>query len=181
MNQSPLRLEHYSLKRILVEPAADDAKPAAVGSYADVGEAMLAAELNHSPPEDDGPEGRHSVSMKLELTPKESRVFPYRIEIHIVGIFDGHDLPADRRDGLVAANGATLLYGAARDMVLTLTMRTFLGAVLLPTVAFNSFGEHVQNAKKARQEKGPPTRVAAGVQAAEADTTPENRQHSRGA
>lgn len=58
----------------------------------------------------------------------------YRGHLTVMGFFDVHpDFAEDKRLDLVRTNGGSLLLGAIREMVLTLTSRSARGPFELPT------------------------------------------------
>jgi preprotein translocase subunit SecB len=60
-----------------------------------------------------------------------------KIEIEVEGVFEvSADWPEDEIRKLVHANSPGLLYGVARELILSLTSRCKGGAVLLPSVTF---------------------------------------------
>ena len=141
MQQSRLRLEHYNLMHLHLEPVLE-AESAALGSYADFEKATLGSSIQFSPVELPNGESRYSVDLTLTAGPREGHSdFPYRLKIQLLGIFDGRDLPEEKREALVAVNGASMLYGVAREVLLSLTSRSVGGPVMLPTVEFSQFGD----------------------------------------
>lgn len=78
------------------------------------------------------------VSIRLRIPNDEGKKAPYKINIAVTGIFKWLDKSTDRKDrrDLTVVNGATILYGAIREMVLTVTSRSMSGAMLLPSVNF---------------------------------------------
>jgi preprotein translocase subunit SecB len=92
-------------------------------------------------------EMRHTVELKLEAEPNaDTPGFPYKLQITLVGVFDGRQLPEEKREALVAVNGASMLYGVAREILLGLTSRAVQGAVMLPTVEFSQLAEQIKPA-----------------------------------
>lgn len=147
MEKSRLVLEHYNLLRLVLEPAADG-EPVPLGTYPDFGAAKFGSSIQLGNIQLPSGEPRFTVQLRLRAEPKEGGKFPYKLEIELLGVFDGERLSEEKRDALVAVNGASLLYGAAREIVLGLTSRSLMGAVLLPSVTFESFGEQVLAEKK---------------------------------
>jgi preprotein translocase subunit SecB len=144
MQQSRLRLEHYNLMHLHIEPVIDAESPE-LGSYADFAKAAFSSNIQFNPVELPNGESRYTVDLTLVAGPQEGQSnFPYRLKIQLLGIFDGRELPAEKRESLVAANGASMLYGIAREMLLGLTFRSVGGPVMLPTVEFSQFGDTIQ-------------------------------------
>jgi len=79
-----------------------------------------------------------------------AKPFLYHLEIQIQGIVEmTGEMLEDRREQLALVNGFSILYGAAREMLLTITARCAYGAVSLPTL---SFAELVAEAKRRTSE-----------------------------
>jgi preprotein translocase subunit SecB len=64
---------------------------------------------------------------------------PYAGLMRIEGIFKiNKDYPEDKRDSLIRVTGASILYGACREMLANLTARSSHGMISLPSVSFIS-------------------------------------------
>ncbi len=75
--------------------------------------------------------------------------FCYEVELHVIGIVEVHDsIEKGKREVIAAVNGLSLLYGAAREMVLNITARAPHGPFCLPSL---NFAEVLKQAKP-----GPP-------------------------
>ena len=88
-------------------------------------------------------EESHSWALSLDVTfgPSEPPV-PVRYQGHLTvhGHFKIHpDFPADQRESMLLMNGASLLLGAVREMVLTVTSRCAAGELVLATFDARSF------------------------------------------
>ena len=136
MEQSRLRLEHYNLQRVSLQPV-DDVEPTPLGAYANFAHAKLGSKVVTGVMTLANDETRHTIELTLTGGPKEpGAAFPYQFEIGYIGIFDGRELPEAQRDNLVMVNGTSMLYGIARETLLGLTTRSEKGAMLLPSVHF---------------------------------------------
>ncbi|MHB8762952.1 MAG: hypothetical protein ACYDA8_01200 [Deferrisomatales bacterium] len=91
------------------------------------------------------PEVRHDrddallwlVNLRIVLEPSEPGRFPYQIDLLAVGLFLlDPGVPEPERQRLVAINGCSMVYGAAREFLLTVTGRGPWGACQLPTHSF---------------------------------------------
>lgn len=141
MEQSRLRLEHYNLQRIVLEPVPG-AKPSPLGGYANFAHAKLGSKVALGVISFEDGRVRQTIELSLMGEPKEPGAdFPYRFEISYIGIFDGAQLPEEKRDDLVMVNGTSMLYGVARETLMGLTCRCEQGAMLLPSVHFASLAE----------------------------------------
>ena len=79
-----------------------------------------------------------SVEMKVSQKLKDGQNFPYKFDLSLIGLFlckDGFPAPADEEQ-FVRVNGSSMLYGAARELVRSLTSRGPWGELFLPTLSF---------------------------------------------
>jgi hypothetical protein len=75
------------------------------------------------------------------------RPFCYEVEIHVVGIVELNEaVEKDKREIVAAVNGLSLIYGAAREMVMNITARAPHGPYCLPSL---NFAEVLKQAKRA--------------------------------
>lgn len=71
--------------------------------------------------------------------------FYYEIELHVVGVVEvSEKITKDKIEPIAAINGLSMLYGAAREMILNVTARSAHGAFSLPSL---SFAEVLKQAK----------------------------------
>ena len=149
MKPSPIQLLQLTFKRVNVEidPAhAPDQAPNPMTSVfvfdgvsitTEVG--LAEVDLNHE-------RGQlYLVSLQVlidnrrEANEPDCKFSPYRIDIEAAGIVqlvNGADKIGTPHD-LVTVNGASLLWSAIREQLLTLTSRMPAGPVMLPTVHFH--------------------------------------------
>jgi len=79
------------------------------------------------------------LEMCVELKTKPSKPFAYTGKICVVGIIEAHpDIPEDKVQHSVQLAGASLLYGAIREMVLNITSRSAKGVLMMPTLNFQA-------------------------------------------
>ena len=79
-----------------------------------------------------------SVEMNVTQTLKEGCNFPYKFNLALIGFFvckDGFPTPA-AEEQFVRVNGSSMLYGASRELVRSLTSRGPWGELFLPTLSF---------------------------------------------
>jgi preprotein translocase subunit SecB len=79
-----------------------------------------------------------SVEMSIVQTLKEGQNFPYMFKVALVGFFacrDGFATPADE-EPFVRVNGSSMLYGAAREVIRSLTSRGPWGELFIPGISF---------------------------------------------
>ncbi len=84
-----------------------------------------------------------SWALSLNVTfgpPEPSAPVRYQGHLTIHGEFKIHpDFPADQRESMLLMNGASLLLGAVREMVLTVTSRSIAGELMLATFDARAF------------------------------------------
>ncbi len=134
MHASPLRLDRYAFKRIELR-AADDADQLAVN--------LIEAELTTFTHTSDENRFRIGLSVSLlpisqeETTPAYSGVLEIMGEFTVVDGFQGNPMV------MALNNGAAILFGAVREMVLTVTSRGPWPPTMLPTTSFLSIAEEI--------------------------------------
>jgi preprotein translocase subunit SecB len=93
---------------------------------------------------------RLNLYLKLESAVPE-KPFPYEGEVEIQGLVEvSNKFAAGKREQLAKVNGMSLLYSAAREMLLNLTARSAHGALCLPTL---NFQEVFANDHKGEEQK----------------------------
>jgi len=109
------------------------------------------AELEHRPDqfgvrtsfsrldESEDPSVHHwSVEMTItqQVGPKQN--FPYSFKLSLLGLFECRPTPQGPRDEemFVQVNGCSILYGAARELIRSITAVGSWGDLILPTVSF---------------------------------------------
>lgn len=142
MNPSMLQLKHYHFTAFSLQSRAtvadvprletDDLYPALPAEE-------LAPQVSLAEPDTDDPR-EFAVAVKLEYTPPDGSSFPYCFLIEAEGLFTiAQDGAVEERRKLVAVNGASILYGAMREHLLTVSARHQHGPVLLPCLDFRGF------------------------------------------
>jgi preprotein translocase subunit SecB len=77
------------------------------------------------------------VSLRLKVKNEAGKQCPYRLDVELLGlIVVNQKLPAERREELATVNGLAIVYGAAREMITTITSRMEYGPLTLPGVNF---------------------------------------------
>jgi len=145
---SPLQLLEYTFDGVSVIPVegyeADPAFapglvffPGKLAMSADTGLALLDEKEKYSD---------FGVKLTLRVGPKEDAQAPYNIQVSVRGIVRMHltqvDGQAEERRVRALVNGASLLYGAVREMVSTITSRSAHGPLLLPSLNFQDLASH---------------------------------------
>lgn len=90
--------------------------------------------------------------LSLQLGSREAdKAFAYEAEMTVRGLVEvTGKVPEDRKEQLALVNGFSLLYSAAREMMLNITARSRHGPLMLPTISF------VSMVKEATEPKSPP-------------------------
>jgi preprotein translocase subunit SecB len=98
--------------------------------------------------------------LTLELTSADpAKPFVYEADFQVQGTVEVNDgFPPDKKEQLALVNGLSVLYSAAREMLLNITARSAYGAVNLPTL---SFVKMVADALKQRAEQPAPAAAPA--------------------
>ncbi|MHB1750520.1 MAG: hypothetical protein ACYCR3_10445 [Acidithiobacillus sp.] len=143
---APLQLEIYNFSKLEVE-ANFSHKPDATVSIVN-----MRIQLGIGPvPE---LEKRYKIvlgldELKVAETENGDGTLPYRIAIQVIGHFlmDPEEESPETREKILRISGGSLLYSAAREMVLLITGRGPWGPYQLPTVNF-------QTLKKVLPESG---------------------------
>ncbi|MBA4215227.1 MAG: hypothetical protein C0449_19310 [Polaromonas sp.] len=105
--------------------------PGKLSISAEVGIDLLAEEPKYSD---------YGVSLALKVGPKADEQAPYEVHVTAKGLVRMHlvqaEGQAEERRVRAMVNGVSLLYGAVRDQVMTITSRSVHGPFLLPSVSF---------------------------------------------
>lgn len=137
MKPSPVRLEHYHLTSLSIiqndafSPQSDDSL------YPKFADADYQIGVRLGEPEENGSK-RFLVHLELSGNPKEGRPFPYSFAIGgdaIIG-FHGQEKDDSLVRDLVLVNGASMLYSALREVLLSTTSRFPNGPLMLPSANF---------------------------------------------
>lgn len=142
MQLSPLQLLEYVFDGVSVQPVKGyqpdpDVSPNLVffpgklSLSAQVGIDLLAEESKYSD---------YGISLALKVGPKSDELAPYEVNVTVKGLVRMHltqaEGQAEERRVRALVNGVSLLYGAVRDQVMTITSRSVHGPFLLPSVSF---------------------------------------------
>ena len=86
--------------------------------------------------------------LTLLLTSADAaRPYAYEVEIQIQGLVEAKDtLSPEKKEQIALVNGFSVLYSAAREMLINVTARSVYGPISLPTISF------VDVVKKATQK-----------------------------
>lgn len=130
MSQSALQLERYFFSKISIEASKQIQNLSQIGA-----ETRVETARNHSD------QNRYLLSLTVTLTPPQNAPASYRGEVQVLGFFLVQpDVPRDKQEKLVSVTGASILYGAAREMIANVTARGPWPAVTLPWLNFSRPG-----------------------------------------
>lgn len=125
---TPLQLEEYFFPHVKVS-----ADPEAVGPD---GTAKCDFGINVNAIKTEDEPGSYQVSLVIASSPEsEKQRIPYSIELAVIGFFKvSPEWPDPQK--LLEINGASILYAAAREFIITITSRGPWGSFMLPTASF---------------------------------------------
>lgn len=138
MKQSPVRLEHYHLTALSILPSDDyvlDGDGDLYPKFADA-EYQIGVRLAES---DDKANHRYLVHLDLNCKPKEGRPFPYTFAIGADAIISFHGTGQEEVatiQDLSLVNGASMLYSALREVLMSISSRFPNGPIMLPSANF---------------------------------------------
>lgn len=153
MQLSPLQLEELRFVHVSIEPREEpDLKNFdEVFSPYEFSNTKFTSTVEHvaAQDEDDSPVSRIIVCLSIQLPDEGPSPPPYIIDIRCVGYFTISKVAFPdftKRYDVGVVNGASLVYGAIREMIATVTARSWYGQMLLPAVNFQanapSLGNH---------------------------------------
>lgn len=136
---SPLQLKELLYKKVLIESAVDLSQ---VEEYwaptFDLDGVKLVTDLAVGVAKDQQDDPRQfmvEMTVAIPNDPEDGKRAPYTLDIQVqawIEVADG--IPKDKRREIVEINGASLILGAVRELVLQVTGRSGLGPMLLPTL-----------------------------------------------
>lgn len=127
LNASPLRILSHTFSRIRVDAAEGEEAPGGIS---------LKTQRNVLPHRED--ERKFWLTLAIQFGSQEEEVIaPYSGELVIEGEFEvAPNFPLEKAKPLVEVTGASILYGACREMLANLTARSTFGMISLPSVSF---------------------------------------------
>jgi len=140
--KSPLHLKTYVFTKLSVtadSPHEGAKRDAAMTTHTKVETARNNTDKNN-----------WRVGLQISCVPAEKDAVSYRIEAELIGIFqmDG-DFPEEKAVDIVSANAPSVLYSAAREMILLITGRGPFRPFCLPSVTFI---DHAPSVRKKSEE-----------------------------
>jgi preprotein translocase subunit SecB len=159
MQPSPLLLEGYYLKEVAVELNPKFEKRSDVSALAGFHyqtDASFAPEpinfaYSGAAWANKDESSRRAVEITIESVKSKKNEYPYSFRITLVGYFEIHkEYPSEKAELMFHANAPAILFGAAREMLASITARGIYPAVILPSVTF------LDNAQKIVADLGAP-------------------------
>lgn len=136
MKHSPLQLLRYIVPEMScsANPSFDPEKAPEGGAEQLSVNAVVAPQK--AP--DDFPGRSWTVEMTISQKLQEGQNIPYKFELTLIGFFACQDglPPAAEEERFVRVNGNSMLYGAAREVVRSLTARGPWGELFIPALSF---------------------------------------------
>ena len=128
---APLQLERYVFTKLEIE-ANPDYVPQEASSDNPI---KLRLDIGLGEHQEDST--KYQVSISIDELRAEKGSLPYRIALQVVGQFSAaQNFKPDDLKKVVQVNGASMLYSAARELVLLVTSRGPWSAFQLPTISF---------------------------------------------
>lgn len=146
MRASVIQLKQVVFQRVLVDAVVppDGSVPMEAAGF-DFNGVQFRVSLDAQPTTGEGGDESHAYVVALAIgidAGEEASVPPYEIDVSALGIIEVSDVieEAKRRD-LALVNGGSLIYGAVRELVATITGRCIAGPLVLPTADFRDHSE----------------------------------------
>lgn len=154
MKHSPLQVIRYIVPEVscAVNAVFDPKKPCEPG----IGQFAINAVLFQQPAPENSPHF-WSIEMTISQKPKEGVNFPYKFDLTLIGFFacnNGFATPADEEQ-FVRVNGSSMLYGAAREMIRSLTCHGPFGELFIPSISFYDKNSKPESEKAAPSAPAP--------------------------
>ncbi len=156
MRPSIIQLKQLVFQRVLVEAAKplDQVTPGEAAEFEfDKVRFRINLDIGTGDDESDLNQREYVVLLGIGIDNSEGKPAPYKIDVLAAGLIEvSEKVEEEKRADLATVNGASLVYGAIREMVCSVTSRCVAGTFLLPTMDFR---DHVtkQPAKAAKETK----------------------------
>jgi preprotein translocase subunit SecB len=147
MQLSPLILKGYIITELSVKAqiprSSEEARKAIDSATANCATSVQVGKNEDNP-------RQWKVSLRIAYHPTAKDFSPYSIDAELLGLFEVDKVVEDDKvQNLVLANAPTILYGAARELILLITGRGPMPAVMLPS---GTFVDLIQAAKDTEQQ-----------------------------
>ena len=141
MRVSPLQPKGHVFEEVSIQVQFDENNNPIPAIGFDFAGVRISCDVGHADVEEDNSEPTDDtmlISLRFRILNEEGKKCPYKVTIAASGIFKWLNKETDQEKScdLTVVNGATILYGAIREMVMTVTARSVSGQLLLPAVNF---------------------------------------------
>lgn len=138
MRPSPIQLQHVIYTKVTVLPRDPDSESTIEAIGFDFEDVKIHATVGIAVKEGQEKDPRDFlVSLEIVIDNKDGKPAPYSVDVGVMGLFNVlPSLAKEKREDLLTVNGASILYGAIREMVLNLTSRFAAGPMTLPGMNF---------------------------------------------
>ena len=131
MHKVPLQLDGYVFTKLLVEANSEYN----LEEQQEISQSEIDFSLGIVVGKDKDNPLLYQIQIQIENLRAKKAILPYTIEARVVGVFSvDPDFKHDDLERLIQINGASMLFGAAREQILTLTGRGPFGPLKLPTI-----------------------------------------------
>ena len=129
MIESPLEIKKIHPGNIRIYPAPDDAKTS--------NDCTLRTKYGWGSHAEDPQSYRVKLVVSFGKVKKDHTPEHYRGEVEMIGYFKIHpDYPSQHAETLIGVTAISVLYGAARELISSLTSRHPYGTLSIPSVSF---------------------------------------------
>lgn len=155
MRVSPVQLKAYFLSRVSVLPREEISIKSQheVQPFEDWNGVNLMSNVDFGWADGQGDDPRaYVLRLRVRITNESGNKAPYNVDLEATGYLELlGDIPLSDREDIAKVNGASLLFGALREVLLSLTVRSPLGPLVLPGVNFIDLRESIRE-KRQRSE-----------------------------
>lgn len=157
MRPSAVRLEHYNLTSLLIQPVEGYSPNFDEGLYPKFANADFDISVRLGEPVDDD-DDEYMIHLVLKASPKEGKPFPYTFSVGADAVLTYHGKRDNsERQEFILVNGTSMLYSAVREVLFSLTFRFPVGPMMLPSANFIDLKDELMNrATKDEKESSPP-------------------------
>lgn len=128
---SPLQLEQLTIKKFLIEGQEGDCQEPSAEEPLTIETGQVVRHRTEA--------ARWRISLRLRTPARGQAQRPYKIDVELAGFFRlSGEFDEQEAARLVAVNGSSVLYSAAREYVWMVTSRGPWGPYQLPTVNFSA-------------------------------------------
>ena len=113
-------------------------------------------EIQHSLHQGEDKPNEGIVRVHVEMKHDQKKNVPYHVRVHLAGNFAiAAAFPAEKKEMFLKTNGASILFGVARELVRDLTSRGPHNQILLPTISFAEVGRKTKQEETKKQTAKP--------------------------